>query len=1794
MPTKRTPAKKTPVKKKDANSEDDNAAALGALIHLRGTAQGKVTRIRNALMDGDQPELNQPQVKVYLKKLESAYAEFNDLHQRIVEQLSPDEREEHDQHYLEFDALHDEVSLFLETWLENISTNVPDSTSRNQPVIIQQSLPRIIPSFDGCYEQWEKFKVMFRDVVDKSSESPRIKLYHLEKALVGNAAGLLDAKTISDGNYEHAWKLLEERYEDKRRLIDLHIGGLLGIKKCGKESHIELRTLVEKVTSHIENLKFLGQEFTGISEQIVVYLIAQALDEETKKAWESTVKRGELPSYETTIRFLKDRVSVLERCDAPSESQHPKQLQSSSKMSKPLAKVNAATVSPTSELRCEFCDCNHLTFKCQIFNNLSVGERLEKVREKNVCFNCLRRGHRVTDCQSKRLCAKCQRKHHTLLHHGVNSTSPAATNEPGQQASETPANSIAPLPGPVHQSEVQSSVTAAHTQHPAKPATQVVLLTALVDVLDADRQPHPCRALLDCGSQVNFLSHSLANVLNINVEEVSVPISGIGSVKCTVKQRGTVQVRSRCTKFSFALNCLISPNITGNIPPVPIEIENWNIPSGIKLADPCFNKPDQVDMLIGMEMFYELMQPGYLRLSDELPILHNSHLGWIIGGRYRENMHSEVVLRSHVVSVDPIEELVQKFWEVEGLSSEVVPSTEAEDCERHFQATHRRDSRGRFIVQLPLKDTVSQLKDSRSLALRRFYLLESKLIRQPDLKFQYDSFMDEYESLGHCKEVKESNDPPNLLKWYLPHHAVLRPGNSTTKCRVVFDGSAKINGYSLNDALMVGPTVQSELLSIILCFRKYRYVLSADIAKMYRQILVDSCHCPLQRIFWRKSPSEPLKILELNTVTYGTASAPYLATRSLLQLAYDERDKYPLAARVVEKNFYVDNALFGSDTFEEAREYCLELIELLKSGGMHLHKWSSNDEKLLQPIALEDRDSYTAVGDCEANDIIKTLGLMWNPVSDEFIFVCQPPIECDRPTKRQVLSTIAKIFDPLGLISPVVVLAKILMQKLWISKLGWDDSLDGELYTQWKHFLTSLPISDQIRIPRQVLISGAVSYQLHGFSDASQAAYGACVYIRSLQQDGTATMRLVSSKSKIAPITPMTIPRKELLAALLLSRLTRKILTSIDLCIESVNHWCDSQVVLAWLRKSPQSLPIFVRNRTAEINNSKEFVWRYVRTTDNPADIVSRGQSAAELAVNDTWWNGPDFLRYIDYQMCTPEPLQDCDIPELKAPVIVHIAMNYDEFPILTKYESFRKTQRIVAYMLRFASNARKNRENRIVNPFLTVVELREALKTIVGAIQSHEFAKEIECVARGDPEHRLNNLNPFIEENLLRVGGRIRHASHLPYDSKHQLLLPNTSQVTRSLISAIHRENLHVGPAGVLAILKHQFWVLKPRSTIRQVLRKCIVCFKTKPYTIDQQMGDLPFYRLNPSPTFQRVGIDFAGPILIKQSARRAVPVKGYICVFVCMATKAMHLEAVEDLSTEAFLSAFKRFVARRGIPETVFSDNGTNFIGARSELHQLYILFKEDSTQQKIFEYCQVKEIEWKTIPPSAPHFGGIWEAGVKSVKSVLKKVYKSASLPIMEFSTLLCQIEAILNSRPLFAHSSDPNDLEALTPGHFIINRPLTSVPEPSCAEIPTNRLSRWQHIQKLREHFWKRWSREYVTELQVRTKWLSQRTNVQPNMIVLVKEDNLPPQSWRIGRVTNVYPGPDGLVRVVDVKTKTGIFRRPIHKLAPLPIIDNSAPTELESINSTFAKFSVGENVQSERGLKKPSSSISEIR
>ncbi|XP_047545909.1 uncharacterized protein LOC125077861 [Vanessa atalanta] len=398
-----------------------------------------------------------------------------------------------------------------------------------------------------------------------------------------------------------------------------------------------------------------------------------------------------------------------------------------------------------------------------------------------------------------------------------------------------------------------------------------------------------------------------------------------------------------------------------------------------------------------------------------------------------------------------------------------------------------------------------------------------------------------------------------------------------------------------------------------------------------------------------------------------------------------------------------------------------------------------------------------------------------------------------------------------------------------------------------------------------------------------------------------------------------------------------------------------------------------------------------------------------------------------------------------------------------------------------------------------------------------------------------------------MRVGGRLDNANFI-YNKKHPIILQSAHEFTKLLFDYEHRRLMHAGPQLLLASIRETYWPIGGRNLAKACFHRCVRCRRMKGAIVTPLMGNLPRQRLLPGYPFQNTGVDYAGPIrCASRQGRGCRLVKVYIAIFICFTTKAIHLELVSDLTSNHFLLALYRFISRRGKPASIFSDNGTSFVGAYNDLSKFI-----KSNAASLSESLANDGISFKFIPAYSPHFGGLWEAGVKSTKYHLQRVLGCSNLTFVELYTTLTQIEAILNSRPLTPLSSDPDDDTPLTPGHFLIGRPLTSIPQPNLQDLSMSQLTRYQRIEQLRQHFWTRWSKEYVAELQQRTKWRACKDGLELGSLVVVKEDNLPPLKWRLGRVVAVHPGSDGIVRVADIRTSTGVIRRAFNRICPLPL------------------------------------------
>ncbi|XP_063990952.1 uncharacterized protein LOC135169656 [Diachasmimorpha longicaudata] len=1279
------------------------------------------------------------------------------------------------------------------------------------------------------------------------------------------------------------------------------------------------------------------------------------------------------------------------------------------------------------------------------------------------------------------------------------------------------------------------------------------MVTANVNVLDTHRQPVDCRVLLDTGSTTNFIKESLAIALNLPLQPFAVSIGALNDANTTTRYLVTATIRSRTTEYERTLNFLTIPNITQAVPDQPIDRSAIRIPTNIKLADPDFHHPASVDMLLGSGPTLSLLCKGKEKLTpaDQPELyLQQTLLGWVIGGS-APTMQTIRRRVCNVIGTSSIDFDLSKFWAIEEVDTTSSSTSTESDCERHFLENIKRNNTGRYVVALPFNGKESLIGESRSRAFRRLKSLERRLDGNADLNTQYRAVIQEYLDLGHLTEVTGA-DLSNL-GYYLPHHAVIKESSLTTKVRVVFDGSAKTStGISLNETLHVGPTIQDDIFSLLLRFRLYPYVLTGDIEKMYRQVLVRPEDRKFQRILWRDG-KEPVRTFELNTVTFGLSAAPYLAIRCLHQLAKDDGHLHPEAARVLQRDLYVDDLLTGTQTREEAIHLREELDKLVNLGGFNLRQWASNDPSILNDLTPESINHNLQIGDTAT---LKTLGVLWNSTADSITYTAKLSLSA-AITKRTVLSETAKIFDPLGLLSPVVVMAKMIMQKLWTLKTGWDTPLPSEIQEEWLQFYGQLQQINMVTFPRFVLQEKYTDIQLHGFSDASQDAYGACVYLRSTGINGEIKTTLLCAKSRVAPLKKLTIPRLELCGAQLLIKLIQGIKKAINLHIDRTIYWTDSTIVLHWIHTPAHQLQTFVSNRVADIQSkSEQDDWRHVRTQDNPADLVSRGQLIKDFIISKIWFEGPAWLQaeednwpVLDLQFSSPPT-------EIKSR-FCHVAHGEPGRHPLEQYSSFVQLKRVIAFCLRFRSHKQ--------GP-ITADELATAEQGIIHWLQTETFGP-LRRALQGTGNQQTKNqelaavakLHPFLDKDgLIRVGGRLQNAM-IPYSQKHPLILPKSHPLTRLIIREAHTSQLHTGPQATLYHLRQKYWPLDGRNSVRREIQRCIRCTRMNPPSVNYIMGNLPAARVRESRPFSNVGIDYCGPFFIKEKKfRNRGRVKVYVAIFTCLAVKAVHLEVVSDLTTEAFLASLRRFIARRGYCKNIYSDNGTNFVGANNQLKEIYQFLQSKDHQETLQSELTRQQIQWHFIPPLSPHFGGLWEAAVKSFKHHLYRIITNELLTFEEFNTLVIEIEAVLNSRPLTPMSADPNDLLVLTPGHFLIGEPLTTSRERDFTDTPSNRLSTWEHIQKLKQHFWTRWHREYISDLNLRSKWSQGEHHIKEGTVVLLKEDHVPALQWALGRVVKVRPGADGIIRTVTVKTAKGLFDRNVKKLAPLPI--TSADTD----------------------------------
>ncbi|XP_063540068.1 uncharacterized protein LOC134749095 [Cydia strobilella] len=1709
-------------------------------------------------------------VQARIDTLNEYWQKFQTNHFQILKYATTAQKKEHnyfttdlysngeEEYFVIKGELSDTIELFnkSETLSEQPQSQPQyKSTSEvNKHSTQEVKLPKVIlPQFSGDYQEWTSFRDLYTSLVhNKTSLSKVQKLHYLKSSVTGEAEQLLKHLQITEKNYDVAWETLDKRYNNKRMIVNTILNRFMNQKKVYNGTSRSIRELLDTTQECLNSLK---NNDVKINEwdTIVIHIILNKLDDETRKQWEEEIKAlpvQELPKLEKFTTFLETRFRVLEMVPSTTYSKDRERA---------IVRQRSFLTSPaTTTIQCSYCKQNHFTYLCKEFANLDVNNRVQHVQKERLCFNCMSSKHNVKNCKSRVSCHHCQKRHHSLLHFENQPTE--KRENPIQSTSRETATNLR------EETTTKPSDTPKIRNYLITQSHTALMATALVNI-KTGHGIQVLRALIDPCSQESFISEATVKQLQLRRKPADGLVTGVGHMSTRIKSATDIEVYSRFND-NFKVNCTayIVQDVTDIMPEVPISPQKWSHLQYLSLADPTYHTPSNIDLLLGVHIYTDILMYGVIKGEPGTPIAQQTRLGYILSGGQLNNNHMREFKSMHLNIT--LEKMVEKFWETERLESEENDTLTPQElrAENIYQDTVARDTNGRYIVSLPFKcDKPTLPENSREIALRRFMSTERRLEANTKLRESYNEVMREYIMLQHM-ELVERDEPMREpdRRVYLSHHPVIREDRDTTKLRVVYDASCRgANGVSLNSELLIGPSLLGDLRDILMRWRTHKVCFVADVIKMYRQILVRREDTDFQRILWRFSPDEDIREYRMLTVTFGTACAPFLAIKTLRQIAIDEAntEDYAQAREIINHSFYMDDVLSGGNTIETAVEAKRQLTEVLRRGGFELQKWSSNSKEFINTVEPEKRAKNSEI-DINKKETIKTLGITWNSNEDTLLVTNKiNTLSEQRVTKRNVLTVIASLFDPMGWLAPSVAMAKIFLQKTWSRELSWDTELPEDLKTEWKTFCRGIEHLSDVKLERWIgTTNNSELVELHGFADASMSAYAAVVYSKVIQPDGEVKISLIMAKTKISPLKKqLTLPRLELSAALLLSQLLKHVATAMRIEHNHTYAYSDSKVTLAWILGDPLKWTTFVKNRVIAINNNIDTTWSYVNTKENPADPASRGVTPEKLKEHTLWFQGPTFLHQREWRREHYE-VEDTDLETRKsikcATTTLSEKTQKTEHFILTiskRYSSLRKLISVIAYCRRWLILKNKHvKEN--LPQYVTHDEREEALTTCIKLSQQLEFPQEIEALRNHTTlkkRSRLLSFTPFLDDKqILRVGGRLKHAD-LEFLSKHPIILSKNNVLIPLLLNDAHKKTLHGGPQLMTTYLRGRYWLIDAGNTIKTYVRNCFPCAKQKAKTVTQLMGDLPEIRVKPSRAFLTTGVDFAGPVNVRMSPGRGTKTfKAYISIFICMVTKAIHIECVSNMSMEAFMAAFRRFTSRRGFVKEMWSDHGTNFISSSKEILETWRLGKS-TIPVELAALLDTEGTKWKFIPPGSPNHGGLWEAGVKSIKFHLKRTLGDATPTFEEFTTLLNQVEACLNSRPLSPLSDHPDDLEPLTPAHFLVGEPLVTIPERDLTQHKTNSLSRWQNIQKMLQIFWRKWQTEFLTRLQERPKWKIRKQEFNVGDLILIKDHRLPPSKWLLGRVVQKHPGQDNVTRVYEVRTATGVLTRSISKLCPLP-------------------------------------------
>ncbi|XP_055585092.1 uncharacterized protein LOC129737945 [Uranotaenia lowii] len=1634
-----------------------------------------------------------------------------------------------------------------------------------------------LPVFNGNPEDWSQFISSYRNSTSVCGFSDSENLLRLQKSLKGSALDAVRSNLYEPASVPLVMSMLENLFGNPERLVQVLLQKVRSTpapKPDRLETLINFGVAVQNLVGHMRSAN-LRSHLTNPS---LMHELVQKLPANYRLDWSLHMRRMDKVDLEVFCDYISVLVSaandVTFTYEAPSNRPtkpekkdrdtafihthvQPQEVRSDRFTKKEQPR-------PQNESKpCFVCrSTTHRIRDCLDYKALTVPDRWKLVSEHKLCHKCLI-PHGKWICKSKRRCeiADCDLEHHTLLHPGQPKESSSATIAFHQQMKSSTLFRIVP----------------------------VILYNGAIKL-------HTF-AFLDDGSSTTLLEQSVADQLGI--DGVHLPLCMIWTANVTRSEKSSRKVNLEISGLRSEKRVPLQGVRTVEKLDLPVQSLCYDYlvrryPYLEKL--PVDSYQDAIPkILIGLDNFKAAVPVNRREGQAHEPVALKSRIGWTICGNVSGSSKCSQELKVspslHIAECpenknEPIlHDLVKGFFAVERLGISATPVAQSGNDRRAvdiLNRTTRLREDGHYETGLLWRYEKFNFPPSRGMAERRNQCLQRKLSKDPELRLKVNKQIQDYLAKGYAHKAsdQELNESDPYRTWYLPISVVTNP-KKPGKLRIVWDAAAKSGNVCLNDMLLKGPDMLTALPTVLYRFRQRQVCVTGDIREMYHQVKIRREDQQAQRFLWSEEPNSLPEVYVMDVATFGATCSPCSAQHVKNSNAKRWEEQYPDAVEAIIEGHYVDDYADSRDTLEEVVELTQTVRMIHSSAGMELRNFLSNSSQVLSQLGQECVTEPKQFSDNTVYQSERVLGMTWYPDSDQFGYRVLLRDDLQQLiagkvvlSKRMILKFVMSLFDPLGLLAHFLIQAKVLIQALWRNSVGWDDPVPPEIESLWTRWLDVFREMDVVRIPRCYFPNYAKdSYQtlqMHVFVDAGENAYSAVAYFR-IVDCGQPRCVLVSSKARVAPLKPLSMPRLELEAAVIGSRLSKSIAQGHSIPIKQKFFWSDSSTVLSWIKSDAMKYRPYVAFRVGEIQELTNVdEWRWVPTKENVADEATKWGKGPCLKSDSRWFIGPEFL-YLAEAEWPQKVVKPVEIVEELRPVHAHREVE-DQLYDLGKFSKWERLLRTVSFMFSWRNHVRKTGQ---VEKSTTVGELSQidfqcAERALWRLAQSEAYPDEIIILKKlkSDPKNLscklgktspLRKLSPFVDETgIVRMQSRTEYSPFAAFDAKYPIILPKGHRVTELLVDWYHRKYAHSYGETVVNELRQKFYISELRAVVRRVAKGCCWCKVYKAKQEAPRMAPLPEERVTPGGRpFSIVGIDYFGPYSIKIGRSN---VKRWVALFTCLVVRAVHLEAVTSLSTEACKLAIRRFIARRGPPLKVFSDNGTNFVGASRELRNEIKMLNEG-----LASTFTNAETEWFFNPPSSPHMGGAWERMVRTVKVAMNALHESRSPTDEVFVTVLCEAESIVNSRPLTHLPLETADQESLTPNHFLL---LDSHGAKQSEKRPTSErealTSGWNQCQKLLDTFWQRWVKEYLPTLNRRTKWYDDVKPIVPGDLVFIADDGIR-NRWIRGKVVRTVPGKDGRTRQAYVQTgNMGILKRPVAKLAIVDVRESGKAADPEHL------------------------------